>query len=163
PRRTGARPPSFAWPRSGRFSRLAAGGPGLLVAGRLGPAAPRKRRADRAMRARRAGEIGSMRLPPGPRRDIVLRRRDVDRVVQPAVPLRRHDRSLGNTAVNHPAALEAERRIDLAALRSVIAIAEFVLAHQLAIERRPQQRAKGGAVPPCEEAQEKRFHLSCRR
>src|SRR5215468_3120154 len=112
------------------------------------------------MRARRAGEIGSMRLPPGPRRDMVLGRRGVDRVVQPTVPFRRYERGLGGAAVDHPASLEAERGIDLATLRAVVAIAEFVLAHELAVERGPQQRAEGGAVPPGEEAQEKRFHRS---
>src|SRR5262249_56155205 len=65
---------------------------------------------------------------------------------------------LGGAAVDHPAPLVTERWIDLAAPSAVIAIAELVLTHELAVERGPHQRAKGRPVPPGEEAQKKRFH-----
>src|SRR5919198_1187732 len=152
--------------RSGRFgarahsgrAALAVGVPGLVVAGRLGPTSLGLRRADRTIGAGGTSEIGSVRLPPRPRRDLFLGRRHIDGVVQPAMPGRRHDRGFGSAVVNDPASLEAERRIDLAALRAVIAVAELVLAHELAIEGGPQQRAEGRPIPPGKEAQEKRFH-----
>src|SRR6185312_7823164 len=74
------------------------------------------------------------------------------------VPGGGNGRSLRDTAVDHPSPLETKRRIDLAALGTVIAIGEFVLADKLAVERGPRQRAEGRAVPPGEEAQEKSFH-----
>src|SRR5436190_910209 len=95
------------------------------------------------MRGGCAGEIGPVRLPPRPRRNVFLRRQGINGVVQPAMPGRRHDRSLGGAAINHPASLESEPRIDLAAPRAVIAVAERVIAHELAVERGPQQRAEG--------------------
>src|SRR5262249_45154431 len=49
---------------------LAAWRPGLVVAGRLRPAALRQRRADGAVGGGRAREIGPVRLPPRPRRDL---------------------------------------------------------------------------------------------
>src|SRR6185436_20892406 len=86
-------------------------------------------------------------------------RRHVDGVMHPAVPGRADLRSLGIAAVDHPAPLEAERRIDLAALGAVIDVAEFVLADALAIERGPQLRAERLAVPPSEKAQEEGLHF----
>src|SRR5438034_8104667 len=74
------------------------------------------------------------------------------------MPGRRDGRGCRGAVVNDPASLEAERRIDLAAPRAVIAVAELVLAHELAVERGPQQRAEGRPVPPGKEAQKKRFH-----
>src|SRR6266567_7489718 len=110
------------------------------------------------MRGGCAGEIGPVRLPPRPWRNVFLRRQGINGVVQPAMPGRWHDRSLRGAAVNHPASLESEPRIDLAAPRAVIAVAELVLAHELAVERGPQQRAEGRPIPPGKEAQEKHFH-----
>src|SRR5438552_16885493 len=110
------------------------------------------------MRGGCAGEIGPVRLPPRPRSNVFLRRQGINGVVQPAMPGRRHDRSLRGAAINHPASLESEPRIDLAAPRAVIAIAELVLAYELAVERGPQQRAEGRPVPPGKEAQKKGFH-----
>src|SRR5262249_56161151 len=72
--------------------RLSPRRPGLVVAGRLRSTALREGGADRAVGARRAGKVGPVRLPPWPRRDLFLRRWRVDRVVQPAMPGRRHDR-----------------------------------------------------------------------
>src|SRR5258708_8958583 len=74
------------------------------------------------------------------------------------MPGRWHDRSVRGAAVNDPAPLEAESRIDLAAPRAVVAIAELVLADELAVERGPQQRAEGRPVPPGKEAQKEGFH-----
>src|SRR5712691_10784960 len=81
-------------------------------------------------------------------------------MVHPAVPRRRDGRGFGGAVVGHPAPLEAERRIDLAALGAVIAVGELVLADELAIERGPKLRAKSLTVPPGEKAQEKGFHRS---
>src|SRR5262245_9634307 len=78
--------------------------------------------------------------------------------MQPAVPGRRHGRGLGDAVVDHPPPLEFQRWIDLATFGPVVAIAELVLADELAIEPGPQLGAEGLAVPPGEEAQEKRFH-----
>src|SRR5947209_11683514 len=94
-----------------------------------------------------------MRLFPGPRPVRLIGRRRIHGVVHPAVPGRADLRRLGIVAVDHPAALEAKRRIDLAALGAVIAVAELVLADELAIERGPHLRAEGLAVPPREAAQ----------
>src|SRR5262249_58589582 len=121
-------------PFGGRAPLLPPRRPGLVVAGRLRPAALRQRRSDRAVGAGRAGEIGPVRLPPRPRRDLFLRRRRVDRVVQPAMPGRRHDRGFGGAVVDHPAPLKTERRVGLAPPGAVIAIAELVLAYELAVE-----------------------------
>src|SRR5438034_8462101 len=74
------------------------------------------------------------------------------------MPGRRDGRGCRGAVVNDPASLKAERRIDLAAPRAVIAVAELVLAHELAVERGPQQRAEGRPIPPGKEAQEKHFH-----
>src|SRR5262245_34107942 len=110
------------------------------------------------MGAGRAGEVGPVRLPPWPRRDLVLGRRYVNGVMQPAVPGRRHGRGFGETVVDHPSPLAPQRRIDLAAPGAVVAVAELVLADELAVERGPQQRAERRTVPPGEKTQKKRLH-----
>src|SRR5262249_37950608 len=62
-----------------------------------------------------------------------------------------------------PAPLEAERRIDLAALGAIIGVALLVLADPFAKPPRPQLRAEGLAVPPGEEFEPKLLHeLLCR-
>src|SRR5258708_4848364 len=116
--------------------------PRLVVAGRLRAAALRQGRSGRALRPRRAGHVGPVRLPPRPRRDLLLGRRHVDGVVHPAVPGRADRRGLSIAVVDHPAALEAERRIDLAALGAEIAVAELVFPDELAIEAGPHLRAE---------------------
>src|SRR5262249_24931820 len=106
------------------------------------------------MRAGRAGHVGPMWLPPGARNDLVLGRRNIHGVVQPAMPRRRNCRGLRHAVVDDPAALEPKVRVDLATPRAVVAIAELVLTDELAIEAGPDLRAAGPAVPPCEEAQQ---------
>src|SRR5208282_4517383 len=115
----------------------ATGRPGLIVAGRLGATPLRQGRTARAVGARRPREVGPVRLLPGVLLCLVLRRRHVDYVMQPTMPARRHGGSLRDPVVNHPASLDGEHRIDSAALRPVIAVAEFVLADELAVEPRP--------------------------
>src|SRR5207249_3268278 len=85
-----------------------------------------------------------------------LRRQGINGVVQPAMPGLRHDRSLRGAAINHPASLESEPRIDLAAPRAVIAIADLVLAPVPAVERGPQPRAGGRPAPPRQAAPQAR-------
>src|SRR5262245_12140392 len=113
------------------------GRPGLVVAGGFGPAPLRQSRPAGPMRKWRAGEIGPMRLFPRVPLGLVQRWRHVLGLQQPAVPGRRHLGGLGEAVIDHPATLESERRIDLAAARAVIAIAELVGADELAIELRP--------------------------
>src|SRR5262249_35909117 len=99
-----------------------------------------------------------MRLLPGPGLHPLLGGRHVDRVMQPAVPARRHLRCFRVTVVDHPTSLEMERRIDLAAAGAVIAIAELVGADELAIRPGPKLGAEGGRIPPGEEPQQKGLH-----
>src|SRR5438445_12867060 len=65
---------------------LASRRPGLIVAGGLGTAAARQRRAGRAVGARRAGQVRDMRLFPVARGVLLFGRGDVDGVMQPAMP-----------------------------------------------------------------------------
>src|SRR5215468_11838325 len=101
-----------------------------------------------------------MRLLPLARGVVVLRRRHVDDVMDPAVPSRRDARGLGIAVIDHPAALEAERRIDFAAAGAVVAIALIVGADEFAEPPGPELRAKSLAAPPGEEFQEKLLHRS---
>src|SRR5712692_5747433 len=140
------------------FARL----PSLVIAGGGRPAARLQRRARGPVGVGRAGEIWPVRLLPLARRVVLLRGRHVDRVVQPAVPGRRHARGFGEAVIDHPAPLEAQARIDLAATRAVVAVAEFVLADELAVEPGPQLRAEGLAVPPSKEFEKEIFHHDAR-
>src|SRR6266566_4857145 len=125
--------------------------PGLILAGRGVAAVLGERRAGRAIGLRRAGEIRPVRLLPGPDLHTLL--------------ARRHLRGLRIAVVDHPAALESERRIDLAAAGSVIAIAELVGPDRFAIGPGPQLGPERGAVPPGEEAQQEGLdhldHVGC--
>ena len=70
--------------------------------------------------ARHTGHIGNVRLFPFARaRRAASGRRQIDGVMTVAMPRRRYPRSLGKPVIDHPAPLEAERRIDLAALGAV--------------------------------------------
>jgi hypothetical protein len=80
-------------------------------------------------------------------------------VMQPAVPGRWHRRRLGLAVVDYPAPLHQQRRIDLAAARAIVAVAELVRPDRLTETPRPELCAEGLAVPPGESAQEKGFHL----
>src|SRR5882762_6798128 len=101
-----------------------------------------------------------MRLFPFVRLIGLFGRSDIDGVMHPAVPGRRYPGRFGIAVIDHPAPLEAERRIDLAALGAEIAVALLVLAHKFAEPPGPQLRAKGLAVPPCEKLEQKLFHRS---
>src|SRR5882757_2219416 len=133
--------------------------PGLVVAGRSRPAAARQRRAGRPVRCRRPRQVRDVRLFPFARRVAFFGRRDIDGVMQPAMPVRRHARGLGITVVDHPAPLKAERRVDLAADGAIIAITLLVRADQFAKPPCPQLGAKGLAIPPGKEFEQKLFHL----
>src|SRR5580698_961957 len=115
------------------------------------PAAAGERRARRAIGRRRPRHVRHVRLFPFARRVALFRRRHVDGVMYPAVPGRRYPRGLGKSIIHHPAPLEAERGIDLAADGAVIAIALLVLADQLAEPPGPQLGPEGLAVPPGED------------
>src|ERR1700693_4233914 len=78
--------------------------------------------------------------------------------MQPAMPGRRHLGGLGDAAVNHPAALKTDGRIDFAVARAVVAIAELVVADELAVQPRPHLGAEGLAIPPGESAQQESLH-----
>src|SRR5262249_3559212 len=134
--------------------------PGLVVAGGLGPTPLRQGRPARSTRKERAGKIGPMRLFPRVQLGLVQRRRHVDGLEQPAVPVRRHLGGLHEAVIDHPAALESERRIDLAAARAVIAITELIGSDKLAIEFRPHQCSESLTVPPSEKAQQESLHWS---
>src|ERR1700691_1359493 len=99
-----------------------------------------------------------MRLFPLARRIVFLGRGNVDGVMDPAMPGRRNTARLGIAVINNPAALEAERGVDLAAFGAVVAVALLVLADQFAEARGPQLRAEGLAVPPSEHFEEKLLH-----
>src|SRR5271166_2937915 len=81
--------------------------------------------------------------------------RNVDGVVQPAVPARRSHRGLRDSAVDDPSPLEAERRIDLTAFRAVVGVAELVMPDQFAMQSGVEQGVEGRPVPPGEEPQKK--------
>jgi len=89
----------------------------------------------------------------------VRRRRRIDRVMQPAVPARRRRRGFGDAVIDHPAPLEAERRIDRSAARAVVGVAELIVTDEFALTPRIEERVEGRAVPPREEPQEKVFDL----
>ena len=138
----------------GSYSRR----PGLVVTGSLGPAAAGKRRAGRTVGLRRAGHVRDMRLLPLARRVALFGRRDIDGVMDPAVPVRRYLGRLGIAVIDHPAPLEAERRVDLAALGAIVGVALLVVTDQFAEPPRPQLCAKGLAAPPCKKFQQKQLH-----
>src|SRR4051794_9980599 len=139
---------------------MLAGRPGLIVAGRLRPPATGKRRTGRAIGIRRAREIRLVRLFPLARLVVELGRRHVDDVMHPAVPARRNAACLGKPIIDHPAPLEAERRVDLSAAGAVVAVALLVLADQLAVPAGPELGAKGLAIPPGEELEKELFHAA---
>ena len=124
--------------------------PRLVIASRLGPAPLRQCRPTRTVCASSTGEIGPVRLLPGMLPRFVLRWWHINCMMQPPEPARRHSRWLCNTGIDDPAPFEVQRRVDLAALGSIIPVAEVVLPDRLAMQRGPQLGAEGLAIPPCE-------------
>src|SRR5271155_44285 len=111
--------------------------PRFVISSRLGATALRQGRSARTVRGGRAGQVGPTRLFPAVGPHLFLRRRHIDGVMKPAVPARRHHRRFGNAIIDHPTPLKPECRIDLAVFRSVISIAEFILADELAVAPGP--------------------------
>src|SRR6202000_1065084 len=99
-----------------------------------------------------------MGLFPFARRIALFGRRDVDGVMQPAMPGWRHTSGLGIAVVDHPAPFEAKRGVDLAPPGAEIAIALFVLADQFAAPPCPELCGESLATPPREDFEEKLFH-----
>src|SRR5215472_1798577 len=98
-------------------------------------------------------------LPGIFRLGLARRRRRVDGMMQPAMPLRRHARGFGDAVIEHPAPLAARHAAAFderaAGLLAVIAVAELIGADQLSLEpgvksranahRRSRPRAKLGS------------------
>ena len=74
---------------------------------------------------------------------------------------RRRHRGLGDSVGDHPAPLESERRIDLAAAGPIIGVAERVVPDQFAVAAGViRGGVEGRPVPPGEELQKKLLHPS---
>ena len=120
------------YPRCSRYQQASAGArvsrrPGLVIAGGLGAAAARPAwsPADDTPRAcRSCWADAAFPIPAACRSLRSARHRRCD---EPAMPGRRHAGRLGIAVIDHPAPLEAERRIDLAPLGAEIAVALLVL------------------------------------
>src|SRR5271165_997896 len=136
-----------------------AGAPGLIIAARGLARTGLERRTVGPDRRGRACRVRHMRQLPWVRLVVFRRRRRVDRVMEPAVPARRGHRGFGDAIIDHPAPLEAERRIDRSAARAVIGVAELIVTDEFALTPRIEERVEGRAVPPGEEPQEKVFDL----
>src|SRR5579863_8935511 len=116
--------------------------PGLIIAGGRRPHAGCERRTRRAPGLLRSGQIGQMRQLPGPRLVILIRRRNIDRVMQPAVPAGRRHRTFGDPGIDDPAAFVAERRVLRPAAGAVITVAKLIGADQLALLPRVEERVE---------------------
>src|SRR5262245_37237190 len=90
-----------------------------------------------------------MRFLPGPGGIAFLRGWGVDRVVQPAVPFRRHPGRLSPVLVDDPAARHPERA-DAAPLH-VVAVAALVAADEAAAHGRIEAVRPRVAAPPAED------------
>src|SRR5690606_22428312 len=90
-----------------------------------------------------------MRLLPWPLLVALLSRWRVDGIVQPAVPLRRHQGRLGERFVDHPAPRLAVR--PHTAPLDIIAVAGLVLAEQLALPPDGEAGPPGVSAPPAED------------
>src|SRR5262245_36905854 len=71
------------------------------------------------------------------------------------MPAWRHLRGLGQAVVDHPAPLDPDGLV--LAAPTIVLVAEIVGADVLAVEPRPDLRAKSLAVPPGEESEEEVF------
>src|SRR5215475_7560049 len=85
---------------------LVSGPPRPVVAGGARAAPLRQGRPARPVGGGRAGQVRPVRFLPGPRAVLLRRRRDVNRVVHPAVPAWRDSRRFRIAVVDHPAPLE---------------------------------------------------------
>ena len=129
--------------------------PRLVVAGHFRTLVGAEDRALRPVGGRSAGQVRQMRFFPGVRLVGVLGRRDVGALVHPAVPAGRDARGLCLAVVDDPA--------PVALLLAVIAVAEFVVADELAGPPGPEARAERLPVPPGEELQQKIASCTLRR
>src|SRR5271168_2480176 len=140
-------------------ARSAARRPGLIVAARGLSVASMHDRTLRAQRARRSRGIAVMRQFPFARAIVLVCGRRIDRLMKPAIPAGRRHRGLGNAVIDHPATLEAERRIDLAAAGAVIPVAELVFADEFAVPMGMEQCVEGRPVPPSEVSEQEQFQV----
>src|SRR3954465_15972376 len=91
---------------------LLARGPGHVVARGSPPLPPGQLRTRRPVRVRRAVLILHWRLLPCLRLVVLLARREIDVVAEPAAAARRHLRGVGVAVIDHPAPLGADRAVD---------------------------------------------------
>src|SRR4029453_1146320 len=140
---------------------LLAWSPGPVIACRLRTAAGGQGRARRSVGRRRAGHIWPVRLLPRVRLVAFLSWRRVDGGMQPAGPRGRRAWGFRVAVVYHPAALEPECGVNLAAAGTIIAVAEFIFADIFAIHPGPELGPECLRIPPGEELEQESFH--CRQ
>src|SRR6185369_341552 len=110
-------------------------------------------RALGAIGLRGAGGVGSIvRLPDARGRKVAFRHA-IEGAVEPAVPFGRHAAGIVGAVVDNPAALQPGARMALGerAPGTVVAVALRIGADMLAMARRIERGADGGAVPPGED------------
>src|SRR5690606_23033024 len=122
------------------------GPPRSVVAGRLWTAAGAHDRACRPVGLRCSSQVGPMGLLPGTPLIALLGWRRVSRVMEPAVPVRRHQRRFRKSRVDDPAPGLAVRSD--AALLHIVAVAELVLTNELALPPDGEARSPRIAAPP---------------
>src|SRR6185437_8489584 len=112
--------------------------PWLVIAGGGRPLATAQHRARRPVSGRRAGQVRHMLLLPRVFELVRILRRLIGRVMEPAVPLRRHARGFDFAGIDHPAPFAARPAAAADELarptQPVIAIAGLVSPDQLAVE-----------------------------
>ena len=134
-----------------------AGAPGLIVAARGLARTGAERRAVRPDRRGRAGRVRHMRQLPGVRLIVLLRSaayRPCDGASRssPAGSSR-----LRRRRYRSPSAARS-RAPDRSPGRAVVGVAELIVADELAMTPRVEERVEVRAVPPREPVQEKLFH-----
>ena len=102
-----------------------------------------------------AREIGLVWFFPFPRRVTGISRRDINCLMKPSMPLRRHPGCLSKTVVNHPAALGV-------LTIGIVFIALAVFSDQLATLERPKPGADRLTVPPAENLSEPHHEFAAR-
>src|SRR5689334_18647530 len=108
--------------------------PRLVVAGGAGAVAALVVVARRPVGPGRSGQVGQMLLLPRPARRAARRRRFLDDVMQPGMPLRRHLGSLGLALVEHPALLAGAGETASTLLVAVVFVAERIAADLVAAQ-----------------------------